>query len=226
MLVKDVIYKNVKRGLYTIDEYGNIFSKYKNDYLIPSLDKDGYKRIALSGGGRDSKIYVRIANLVAYTFIGHPPNDMVDPTVNHIDGDNCNNHYSNLEWMERGENSSIRNIKPKGELNGQHILTEKNVIEICELILEGKLPLVEIGRRFNVHKSTISNIKRKKAWIHITKDYNFKTKKQKNKVESKIQREEIINFIKKGCSTWDIIKMGYPKTVVYRTRDKYVQESR
>jgi len=46
--------------------------------------------------------------LVAIFFIGPPPVDLKDPTVNHIDGNITNNHFTNLEWMERGKNSSIR----------------------------------------------------------------------------------------------------------------------
>ena len=37
---------------------------------------------------------------------------------------------------------------------------------------------------YGVEKSTISNIKRKKSWTHLTKCYNFTIKKQKNKQES------------------------------------------
>lgn len=107
-MLKELEYKDVK-PLYKIDEYGNVFSIYKNDYLKPKTDKDGYLSLALRGEQRI--IYVRTATLVAYNFIGPPPINMKDPTIDHIDGKILNNYYKNLRWLERGENSSIRKKK-------------------------------------------------------------------------------------------------------------------
>lgn len=127
-------YKNVKEGLYLIDEYGNIYSNYKKDYLCPKEDKDGYLQIILSGGSRKNKCYVRIATLVAYHFIGKPK-DIKDPTIDHIDGNIKNNYYLNLRWLERGVNSSIRKNKGIGEENSQAKLTKNQVKEICDLLV-------------------------------------------------------------------------------------------
>jgi len=46
----------------------------------------------------------RLHRLVAIAFIGPAPTDMVDPTVDHIDGDSSNNAARNLQWMSRVEN--------------------------------------------------------------------------------------------------------------------------
>lgn len=47
-MLKKLEYKDVK-PLYKIDEYGNVFSIYKNDYLKPKADKDGYLSVVLRG---------------------------------------------------------------------------------------------------------------------------------------------------------------------------------
>ena len=169
-MVKKLKYKNVK-PLYLIDEYGNVYSNYKNGYLSPKKDKDGY--LSLNLAGIDKDIYVRVATLVVYNFIGEPPKNMKDPTVDHIDNNIVNNYFKNLRWMERSLNSSIRINKGIGEKNHEAKLTEKCVIEICELLAEDKLTLKEIGKKYNVSKSTISNIKRKVRWRHITNNYIF-----------------------------------------------------
>ena len=57
-VVKELRYKNVK-PIYKIDEYGNIYSKYKNGYIKSSKDKDGYLKVSLSG--KENTIYARIA---------------------------------------------------------------------------------------------------------------------------------------------------------------------
>ena len=171
-VLKDLKYKDVK-PLYKIDENGNIYSKYKNNYLKPRKDKDGYLEVNLRG--ENKTIYARVSILVAYNFIGKPPEIMKDPTVDHIDGNKTNNYYLNLRWLERAENSSIRKTKGKtlGELNHESKLKEEQVILICELLLKNNMTLQEIANMFNVHKTTISNISRKKNWKHITDKYDF-----------------------------------------------------
>lgn len=171
--MKPIVYKNVKPGLYLIDENGNIYSNYKQDFMKPNIDKDGYLKIKLSSGCRENPCYVRIATLVAYHFLGEPPNNLKDPTINHIDGNKTNNNYKNLEWIERGTNSAIRNNKGVGEENHEAILTSTEVHEICKLLLNSGLTYEQIGSRYGVTKSTISNIKNGKNWKHITVQYGF-----------------------------------------------------
>ncbi len=175
-----VKYRNVKEGLYLIDEYGNIYSNYTKNYLSPAKDKDGYLKVNLSGGSRNNKCYARIATLVAYHFIGEPPKGMKDPTINHIDGNISNNHYTNLEWLERNVNTSIRNNKGTGETNHEAKLTEQQVIEICDLLINTNLTYDQIGMKYGVKKSTISNIKNKKNWKHITEKYDFSCRQTAN----------------------------------------------
>ena len=206
---------DIKDNIYLINEYGDVYSLCRNKKVSQRKDKDGYKIITLQTKEGKRRIY-RIATLVAYSFIGKPPKDIIDPTIDHKDSNRTNNYYLNLRWMERGTNSSIRSVKPKGELNRQHILTEEEVLEICRLLEENELSFTEIGKMFNVKKSTISNIKRRKTWCHISCKYSFDIKKIKNKDEIKKQKEEIINMFKLGLEPKDIIKKGYAETTVRR----------
>ncbi len=160
----DLIYKDVKSNLYKIDEYGNIFSNYLKDFLKPSKDKDGYLKIVLSNGARKDKTYVRIATLVAYSFIGPPSIEMKDPTINHIDGDILNNHYSNLEWLERGQNSSIRQNKGRGENNNQAILNWTLVTEIREKYKNNYGSYSKLAQEYGVSNSCIAAIIQNKNW--------------------------------------------------------------
>ena len=157
-MFRELKYKNVK-PLYLIDEYGNVYSKYKKGYLKPKKDKDGY--LSLSLAGIDKTVYVRVATLVAYNFIGKPPKNMKDPTIDHIDNNIVNNYFKNLRWMERGMNSSVRANKGVGEKNFEAKLTNQNLIEICELLVENKLTLKEIGEKYNVSKIYYKQYKKK-----------------------------------------------------------------
>lgn len=164
--------------MYLISESGEIYSNYKKGLLCPKTDKDGYLSLILRRETNEKRPkYWKIHQLVALVYIGKPPEHLKDPTVDHIDGDRTNNHYSNLRWVERNVNSSIRKNKGLGESNHEAILTEKQVIEISELLIQRKFTLKEIGRMYGVHKSTISKIKRKKSWTHLTKCYDFDSQK-------------------------------------------------
>jgi len=54
----------------------------------------------------------------------------------------------------------------KGENHGQSLLTEKEVMEIIELIKSGKQQR-EIAIRYKVNPSTIGDIKQNRTWKHI-----------------------------------------------------------
>lgn len=104
----DLKYKDVKQ-IYLIDACGNIISKYNNSLKKPNSDRDGYLRIFLRTNNKSSTSQ-RVATLVAHTFIGQPPNNMKDPTVDHIDGNKRNNNVDNLMWMERGDNAKKAHV--------------------------------------------------------------------------------------------------------------------
>lgn len=219
---KDLNYKNSLTDTYIISENGDIYSLEVERLLKPTLDKDGYFKISLRSNeliketNRHRVIYARVATLVCYIFNGEPPNDIKDPTVEHIDNNKINNHYSNLIWMERSLNSSSRKNTPKGIKNYFSIFDENTIISICEQLQNTNKTIKEIGDMFGIEKSTISNIKSRKSWTHISKDYIFKIHKQKSKKESLLQRLEINKLLKNNIRCCDIIKMGYPSSVVYR----------
>lgn len=84
---------------YEVSEEGYVRSlpkinrkSYKT--LVGKIDKDGYQRVLLYDGLGSRKM-IGIHQIVALTFIGNCP---VGMQVMHKDGDNTNNHLSNLEY--------------------------------------------------------------------------------------------------------------------------------
>jgi len=59
----------------------------------------GYKRVTLSKNGVTKRVFVH--RLVAEHYVEGYQEGLV---VNHIDGDNQNNHKDNLEWVTMSEN--------------------------------------------------------------------------------------------------------------------------
>ena len=103
MLVKDVV---GYEGLYTIDEYGNVFGIKNNHYLAKCHDKDGYILYHLykNGKGKTARAHIEVAK--AFIINDDPINKT---TVDHIDANKENNHYSNLRWLSISENTAIAN---------------------------------------------------------------------------------------------------------------------
>lgn len=87
------------KGLYSVTNFGRIWS-YKNNIFLKELkQKDNYLYIFLYKNGKRKK--TRINRLVAEHFISNLNNL---PEVNHKDGNKCNNYYSNLEWKTKDGN--------------------------------------------------------------------------------------------------------------------------
>lgn len=183
---------NILNGFYRINERGDIISKKSGKILKPKINEDGYLVISLcvneiEHGKTHKRKMFGIAQLVARTYIGNPPDDMEDPTVDHIDGNRCNNHFTNLRWLERGVNSSIRKNKGDGSQNHEAKLTEVQVEEICNLLVNTNLSLRQIANRFNVEKSTVNNIKQRKNWKNITTKYDFSCRTMIRDVDGKFK---------------------------------------
>lgn len=208
---------NIK-NYYYISKNGDIYSNTKQRFLHPSKDKDGYLRITLTLNNNTRKEF-RLAQLVLYKFKGEPPKNMLDPTSEHKDGNIDNNSIDNLMWLERNINSSTRKNKGQGELNHEAILTESQVIEIAELLQQNH-SVKEIAQKYNVHSSTISNIKRKTSWQHLTSNYTFNNNKLGSKDEQKQRIEQIKQLLLQGIKPQQIIKMGFSDTSVYRWKNK------
>ena len=169
---KLIKYNNVKPFSYLIYSDGKVYSLFSHRFLTPYPDKDGYLTISLRTTNNKTYKY-RLAMLVISHFKGRPPKEVMDATADHIDGNRQNNYYKNLRWLERGENSRCRINKGAGSQNPSAILNETQVVEICHLLTNTSLTLIQIANIYHVHKSTISSIKRKQTWKNITNNYNF-----------------------------------------------------
>lgn len=173
---KEISVKNIQfNQKYMIDEAGQIWSPYRGGrYLHPSPTKKGYERIVLqTSEGRKT---FQVHRLVLETF--NPIDNPEEMQVNHIDGNKQNNSLDNLEWVTGSENmvhalDTGLQIPKKGEEIANHKLTEEEVLEICELLINSNLSLAKIGEKYGVSKHCIFDIKRKRSWKWLTKDYNF-----------------------------------------------------
>ena len=115
------------------------------------------------------KNYIRIARLVAMTYISNPKNL---PYVNHIDCNKLNNHVSNLEWCSPKENSrhAYQNWLYKTAFTKENNPVRKGKYNsrarpISQFTLDWRLIKnwdcsVDASVSLGIHKQSISNILR------------------------------------------------------------------
>lgn len=166
-------------GLYEISNLGRVRSlpreettegrhrvavvrKRKGSLL--SLRGGRYKTVVLYKNGRGRQFTVH--RIVALVFLGHPPEDLSE--VNHIDEDKHNNCVWNLEWSTRKENALHSSHKQRGEKCSKAKLTEKQVLEIKDLLAEGILFQNEIAEMYNVSPHAVFRIKAGDNWAWLT----------------------------------------------------------
>lgn len=98
----------VKLPTYEVSNLGNVRNAKRKKLLSP-FRIDGGSRIVnlyVKGGRR----YVRVARMVAETFIPNPQNL---PLVGHVDGDTGNDAVENLKWMTRIQISFMPAIRAR-----------------------------------------------------------------------------------------------------------------
>lgn len=166
---------------YEIDTNGKIVSMYTNKVLKQHKMDCGYMRVKLwlNGSGRSFLVH----RLVAAKYI---ENTLKLPEVNHLNGIKDDNRVENLEWVTRSQNlehAYRTNLHSQsGENNSNSQLTEQDVISIYELLLDG-CRNVDVSKRFNVDVCTVTDIKFKRNWKELLKDFpNIQPKPKKDKL--------------------------------------------
>jgi hypothetical protein len=145
---------------YVIFSDGRIWSRSKKHFMNPSPNTDGYPQTMFN---RKSKT---VHILIAKAFVPNPRNLK---EVNHKDGVKTNNHYSNLEWVTRGENIKhsyrlgLRNSD--GAKKASSKLKEWQVKAIRWLYKYTKTTQKELGSFYGVTQSHIGYIVNNKSWI-------------------------------------------------------------
>lgn len=91
---------------YSVNCNGEVYSYHTNRFLKCYVNHQGYKILTCFNKREISK-YVKVHRLVAFHFVPLPLefNGNYDlATIDHIDCNKLNNHYTNLEWVTGEEN--------------------------------------------------------------------------------------------------------------------------
>ena len=106
MIIKELTAYDCADG-YTIGEDGTVYHNGRK--LTSHLDHNGYYQIRIYNK-QHRRLSVLIHRLIAFTFLDTPNdlymggNNKSGYTVDHIDGNKINNHYTNLRWVSFYDN--------------------------------------------------------------------------------------------------------------------------
>ena len=203
------IYINDEKTRYTVTSDGDVYSlnfnrSGKKIKLKPIKDKhNGYYYVNIYHNKKIHRMLVH--RLVAIAFIPNPDNK---PEVNHKNGHKKINKKSNLEWVTAKENTrhaiqnNLRSVH-YGDKATDSKITQNTAIKICKLLEENQYGVREIADVLNVSHAIVSNIKHKKAWTHISSQYNIenhtiksKPKTHKKKPSVKITEKDVKKICK------------------------------
>lgn len=152
-------------GYYEVSDAGRVRRTQTKRVLKPRIS-NGYCLVDLRANNK--RRYYRVHRLVAFSFIGIQPTSQHE--IRHFDGNRQNNNVTNLSWGTRKDNEQdkIRHNKTNdGQRNGRSKLTERQVLYIRELLLQGNFLQRQIAEMFNVTRMTVSDIKGKRSWAKL-----------------------------------------------------------
>lgn len=155
---------------YKVSPEGDVVNIKTGKILLKDINNCGYQRVSLSESGKVSRFFVH--RLVACAYLGSP---IGNAQVNHKDGCKLNNHFKNLEWVTPSQNINhafSSGLKRYGEDHCNANITNESVEKVCKLISQGfkrKQIMLETG----VSKHQVDDIRRRKTWVHISKNYEW-----------------------------------------------------
>lgn len=170
-----------KKTDYSISNFGNIKNHKLNKIYTFSTDINKYARFSIMIKKKEHRFLVH--RLVAKYFCAIPKRYLKngltykDLVVNHKNGiKHCNASF-NLEWVTSKENTdhAWKNglcDEIRGEKAHLAKITEKEAVQICELIMKKKSNK-EICEILGVSNKTVQHIRSGECWKHIISKYKF-----------------------------------------------------
>lgn len=205
------VWKYIPNSIFYISEYGDVITLEGYKFKFPSSGSLGKEYNVISVAGArvlDNEYYIH--RIVARLFL--PENYKEGLVVNHKDGNKKNNYYKNLEWCTNSENlkhAYDTGLKGKklGEANSKSKLKEKDVEDICNMLVYKRMSCKDIGKIYNINNSVVNDIKNKITWNHLecVKNLPRFSKRLMKFLES--EDNFIINKIKEGYSNKEVFDM-------------------
>lgn len=156
---------------------------------------DGRRDVNLSFGSKNNCRTFTVYRMVAETFLEGQDKENNVNAVDHVDGDCTNDSIKNLEWVTHMENTRRagkqgkmkKGVDERGENNTNHVYTEEQVRNACELKILG-VRHKEISEKTGIKYDYLDKIFIGGKWSHITCEYDLNIKSKRKYPDGLKQR--------------------------------------
>ena len=182
--IRKTDYKTKNGFYYYVTRFGDVWSTEFMIKLGIHINSRGYRHVNLGSAHN-----IRVHRLVAHHFVPKPK-DLVDQglneeslVVNHLDGNQLNNRWDNLEWTTQKGNIEHASI------NGlMHTTIDDHVLEhIWQLLQEG-YSNIDISKLTGVPRQTVNDIRHSRSPRYKTDKYTW------SKHSSRLDKDTIFNI--------------------------------
>lgn len=171
----EIIFKDVP-GFpgYRVGSDGSVWSLWERGRwkrLLPEYrrlktppDDHGYPQVNLTSQPSGKKCHFKVYKLIAWVFLGEPPEGMI---CRHLDDNKLNNCVSNLAYGTYLDNSqdAIRNRKTiRGDKSPSSKLSWDIVAEIRKRVADGEQQKL-LAKEFGVCVWTIYDVVQMRSWV-------------------------------------------------------------
>ncbi len=168
---------------YLVSNYGRVYNHETGRFMRQHVAENHlYTHIRTDVNGKSKDKTYATHRLMMLSFKGDEYNGTDE--VDHVDGCSYNNFLDNMEFVSREENIRRAHLKGvctsfarKGEDHQNAKMDDNKAREICEMIVQG-FSVGEISHITGIPKSTVENIKLRRNWKHIVKDYEWEVNKR------------------------------------------------
>lgn len=212
---RKIDYPGVTPNKYFISEYGDVYNTSTEQFHTMINHKDGYFEVSVG-----KRFRVLVHRLVAYAFVEKDRD--LNLTVDHVDCNKKNNHYTNLEWVTLEENirrafrnglhnrewkeGNFSNDNPDNrEKRYQNNYPDELIHTICEMYEQYNYSPIEIYRIIRNDDTTprgnkeseafyrmLVSLRKKEVRNDITDMYDYDPKEELN-ISKSIQTNSIFS---------------------------------
>lgn len=202
---------------YQISNYGRVYNKFTNSFLVPQMGTDGYYSLELSTVNGPKRFRLNRLVMMAFEPISNPEQKV----VNHKDCNPLNNCRYNLEWTTRTGNAIHaydNGLMKYGEDGPTAIISKETAIEIAKL-LETNMTFKEIADKVGNGATIgiVQNIYHGHGWVRDLKDmgFHFRPMKEKKPPSFRFSKETVHDLCRYFVSS--------PKSYGQNTKEYCIQ---
>ncbi len=156
---------NGKETKSYISTLGRVYNPKKKIFSNLKESVDHYIRVSISFEDGNKSQSVAVSRMMLESFVGRPPEDMVNPEADHIDNNPNNNALYNLRWLAAKDNVARR--------VGYDMLPDETIEAIAKDLVKNELTTRQIADKYDTDIKQVYYVLHKRRRLDILDKYDF-----------------------------------------------------